>query len=173
MKRLHSLLKGGMGAEVDWQILRGAITRSYKRRAVLCQLMIFSQRIIASNVILDDRLKPSQLVTLACKRVDSSIVGSKLIREELNERAYVFDAPGPRGEGVYVTTVHQDLPNAPMYIDPAAYSSSSTSDLFTTRLCVHQDLLSKLICVSRQKGSAMEAMGMMTVLTKVVICTSR
>jgi SNF2 family DNA or RNA helicase len=78
MKRLHSLLKGGMGAEVDWQILRGAITRSYKRRTVLCHLMILSQRIIASNVILDDSLKPSQLVvTLACKRVDSSIVGSK------------------------------------------------------------------------------------------------
>jgi hypothetical protein len=39
-----------MGAEVDW---RGAITRSYERRIVLCRklpmhLMILSQRIIAS-----------------------------------------------------------------------------------------------------------------------------
>ena len=38
--------------------------------------------------------------------------------------------------------------------------------------CTIEDLLSKLICISRQKESAMEAMGM-TVLVKVVICASR
>ena len=37
---------------------------------------------------------------------------------------------------------------------------------------MHQDLLSKLICISREKERATEAMGM-AVLTKVVICVGR
>jgi hypothetical protein len=49
-------------------------------------------------------------------------VGSKLVWEELNERACVVDALGPRGEEAYAMTVRQDFPNAPMYIDPVAYS---------------------------------------------------
>ncbi|KIJ94750.1 hypothetical protein K443DRAFT_683536 [Laccaria amethystina LaAM-08-1] len=42
------------------------------------------------------QLNPFQLVTLTCKRVDSSIVGSKLVWEELNKRASVVNALGPR-----------------------------------------------------------------------------
>ena len=57
--------------------------------------MILSQRIIASWAILNDSLNPSQLVvTLTCKRVDSSIV----IWEELNERACVAGVLGAREE---------------------------------------------------------------------------
>ena len=36
--------------------------------------------------------------------------------------------------GVYITTVRQDFPNAPRYIDPAVNSSSSKPDLLATRL---------------------------------------
>ena len=58
-----------------------------------------SQHIVAeSKVILDHSLKPSHLVvTLNCKRADSSIVSSKLVWEEVNERVCVVDALGPRG----------------------------------------------------------------------------
>jgi len=126
MKRLCSLLRGGMGTKgLANPLLRGAITRSYERRTVLCRkspmhLMILSQRVTASKLIVDHSLKPSQLVvTLTWKRADSSIVGSKLVWEE---RACVVDALGPTGEGTYATTVRQDFPNVPMYIDPAAYS---------------------------------------------------
>ena len=73
--------------------------------------------VIASKVALEDSLKPAWLVVmLTCKRVDSSIVASKLIWEESNERACIVDALGPRG-GPYATAVRQDIPNAPMYID--------------------------------------------------------
>ena len=133
--------RNGSGNGLANPLLRGAITRSYERCTVLCRkspmhLMILSQRVIASEVFLDDSLKPSQLVvTLTCKRADSSIVGSKLVWEELNERACVVDAFSPRGEGAFLTTVRQDIPNRPIYIEPAAYSSSSsTSDLFAIRL---------------------------------------
>jgi hypothetical protein len=45
--------------------------------------------------------QPKELVvTLACKRVDSSIVGSKLVWKESNEGACVVDALGPSLEGV-------------------------------------------------------------------------
>ena len=36
-----------------------------------------------------------------------------------------------REEGAYVTTIRQDSPNAPMYVDPVMFSRS---DLFATRL---------------------------------------
>ena len=60
-------------------------------------------------------------------------MGSKPVCEELNERACVVGSSSPRGKGVYATTVHEDVPNAPIYIDLAANSSFSPSDVFATR----------------------------------------
>ena len=111
-----------------------------------------------SKVIPEDGLKPSQFaVTLTCKRVDSSILGSKLVWEELNEKlACVVGSLSPRGMGVYVTTVRQDFPDSPRYIDPAVNSSSSTWDLLATRMWMQRSII---VCVSRQNESAMETMG--------------
>ena len=60
-------------------------------------------------------------------------MGSKPVCEELNERACVVGSLSPRGKGVFATTDHEDVPNPPIYIDPAANSSSSPSDVFATR----------------------------------------
>ena len=47
----------------------------------------------------------------------------------------------------YVTAIRQDFPNV---LDPTMYSGSRRSDLFATRLRVHQDLV-PLFSVSRGK----------------------
>ena len=88
--------------------------------------MILSQRIIASWSILNDSLNPSQLVvTLTCKRVDSSI----MVWEELNERECVVDALGASGGKLC-----NSYPSGLNAVDPTIYSGSRKSDLFATRL---------------------------------------
>ena len=80
--------KNGNGNGLANPLLRGAITRSYKRCTVLCNkspmhLMILSQLIIASEVFLDDSLKPSQLMaTLTCKHADYCRIQARTGRVE-------------------------------------------------------------------------------------------
>ena len=82
-------------------------------------------------------------------------MSSKLVWEELNEKlACVVGSLGPRGMGVYVTTVRQDFPDASRWIDPAVNSSSSTPDLLATRMWMQRSII---VGVSRQNESAMDS----------------
>lgn len=107
------------------------------------------------------RGKPKTLLVgghVDCKGVDSSIMASKRIWEELNERACAVDALGPRGGALcnnclsgYSECV--DVHRRRILVPPRRTCSRPGCE------CTIEDLLSKLICVSRQTESAMEAMG--------------
>ena len=92
------------------------------------------------------------VVMLTSKRVDSSIVGSKLVWEELGQH---FGSE--RGA---LCNVRQDIPNecANVHRRRILLHPRRTCSLPGCE-CTIEDLLSKLICVSRQKESATEAIG--------------